>query len=482
MARGGKFGLERHRAMMEKNIADMIWDISPEEAEAADVAKCTKYECYFFGCRPRLDVNYKWIWEMDLDNLCFLVNGRPEVFLFDCLPMEGYLNSDYAAELRVSKYAYVHRIFPRPSEEDPAALHNYSLFCAGTAPLHKILGVKETLTYGNTPPPLGRNTGWLEANGGASTLDAIPADTYQRLNDLICHIFRPYFYGFRYFPSSCSSISRRILPDPPPLPGCPNVYLLRHNTVLSFQNHLDNPNCLHTSSYNLFKAIMEKFTTPVPQEPFVYVVLFSGTRCAVVRVDRKEFRFTHTTSMPFFPDDRLCEPRSSAGITALARLASKIDPNCFKLEGGPPPSHGGLFEKLPPELIDMIADFCSYDFLHLRDFAGISTCTRDAALCTSVRYIFVDTFRLVKAIDETGVSPGFDKEISKYLEEKNKSFSGLFSWERAPNRRGFCIVGHGQSEPPFEFHSLMFTKEVRYGLFSLEGKEISAQEKRDLVR
>ncbi|KAF9262102.1 hypothetical protein L218DRAFT_960769 [Marasmius fiardii PR-910] len=465
--------------MMENFIADVTKDMSPEELEAANSIQCDEYGIYF-DCKskpPLINIYHDdvaWIWEMDLDPF--------EVFLNDYSPTKNDFLRSNTEEL--SKHAYVHKIVPRPSEEDPATLQNHSLFCTGMAPLHEILGVEETLSHTETLRlhwveilvGCARNPGarWvqtehvvlkLEANGGASALDAIPARTCSKLKDLIYQIFRPYFYGLSYH-----RIGREAGRT---LPGCPNLYLLRHNTVFCIQNHLDDPNCLHTSSYNFFKAIMDNFATPISQEPFVYGVLFSGTRCAIVRVDRKKAKFTHTVTMTFFPND--FKSRSSAGITALARLASKIDPDCFQFGGRLLSSRGGLFEKLPPELIDMIADFCSHDFLHLCRFAHISTCTRDAALNASVRYIFIDGSRLVKAIDKASL--GFGENILEYLKE-NESCSGLFCLETAQNRRALCIVGYeggscSDPNPPFGINTLKPANEMGYGLFSLEGNQMS---------
>ncbi|KAF9262072.1 hypothetical protein L218DRAFT_1078251 [Marasmius fiardii PR-910] len=497
--------LDEHRAMMEKIIVGVTRGMSPEQVEAIRVRARdeSEQELYFFnGKKEPLDMWAAcYVWEMDLDNLCFWVNGFPlyrldylptkKVFLNDCLAEKTFLTSN-------TKHAYVHKIIPRPSEEDPATLHNYSLSCAGTAPLYEILGVKETLSrtetlrlrwvevlVGCAREPSGRCPTTeltialeLEANSGASTLEAISTNTCEKLKGLTYRIFRPYSYTYGSRHSFDSHKPRRTLP------GCPNIYLLRHNTVFCIQNHLDNPNCLHTSSYNLFKAIMDNFSAPIAQEPFVYGVLFSGTRCAIVRVDRKAARFTHTTTIPFFPNDY--RSRSSAGITALARLASKIDPDYFEIDSGfsefargPLSSRGGLFEKLPLELIDTIADFCSHNFLHLRKFAGISICTRDAALNVSARYIFIDGFRLVEAIDEINVSSGFDEEILNYLKAK-ESYSGLFFLKTAQNTRALCIVGYNHHRgyryvcsTPFEPHTLPCANEMCYGLLTLEGKEMA---------
>ncbi|KAF9262080.1 hypothetical protein L218DRAFT_1078254 [Marasmius fiardii PR-910] len=218
MAKDGKFGSRngwRNTVLMtEKTIADVTREMSPEKVEAADtIISEDEDESWFFNGRsePQPNIDYKWVWEMDHDNLCFLVNGHP-LHRLDYLPTEKVFLNEYSTEhvfLRnnteeLSKHAYVHKIVLRPSEEDPATLQNYSLFCAGTAPLHEIIGAREPLTHTETLRlhwveilvGYARNPGarWvrtehvvlkLEANGGASALDAIPACTREKLEDLI---------------------------------------------------------------------------------------------------------------------------------------------------------------------------------------------------------------------------------------------------------------------------------------------------------
>ncbi|KAF9262092.1 hypothetical protein L218DRAFT_457897 [Marasmius fiardii PR-910] len=92
-----------------------------------------------------------------ISTICvFLVKGNP-LYRLDYLPTKEVLNGNDKDE-KLSKHAYVHKIIPRPSVEDPATLQNYSLFCSGTALLHAILGIKETLANGNTP-----SNSWLGA-------------------------------------------------------------------------------------------------------------------------------------------------------------------------------------------------------------------------------------------------------------------------------------------------------------------------------
>ncbi|KAF9259282.1 hypothetical protein L218DRAFT_963719 [Marasmius fiardii PR-910] len=74
--------LQKHRAMMEESIADATWGMSPEEVEAADIITCDPEDelWFFYGKHKPLHNSIdEWIWEMDLDNLCFLLNGRPPI-------------------------------------------------------------------------------------------------------------------------------------------------------------------------------------------------------------------------------------------------------------------------------------------------------------------------------------------------------------------------------------------------------------------
>ncbi|KAF9259285.1 hypothetical protein L218DRAFT_963722, partial [Marasmius fiardii PR-910] len=51
-----------------------------DEVEAADIITCDSEDelWFFYGKHEPLHNSIdEWIWEMDLDNLCFLLNGRP---------------------------------------------------------------------------------------------------------------------------------------------------------------------------------------------------------------------------------------------------------------------------------------------------------------------------------------------------------------------------------------------------------------------
>ncbi|KAF9259293.1 hypothetical protein L218DRAFT_963734 [Marasmius fiardii PR-910] len=59
--------LQKHRAMMEKSIADATWGMSPEEVEAADIVESDdKNELWFFNANhePLRDGLHEWVWEM----------------------------------------------------------------------------------------------------------------------------------------------------------------------------------------------------------------------------------------------------------------------------------------------------------------------------------------------------------------------------------------------------------------------------------
>ncbi|KAL0566874.1 hypothetical protein V5O48_015126 [Marasmius crinis-equi] len=451
--------LAKKRRKVEGMISEATKGLSPEQMDKLNVVDVDDYSLYFKG-EPLNDDMIEWVYEMDLDNLCFLIDSCP-VFKLDCMPDEdefldkiGFNNYGYRSFSpdETSEHRYVHNIIPYPSEEDPDTLQKYSQSCTSTASVHEILDIRtenlpithqlrvrwvELMVSTDMASPDGMHYVdlKLEANGGENARDAMPPPSYEKLVNLAHQIFAPYVYASRVLDTSF-----RLLD------GCPDVYVLRKDTVLCIYNHLDNPSSLHTGSYRLFKAIMDHWAAPVSQERFVYGVLFSGTRCVLVRVDRAEGKFTHTETMSFFPSWFAQSP-STEGITALARLACRIDPDVFDRFGTvkePLAVETGLcrLDKLPKEILDQIAH-CFDDFAGLNAYAHLSPRTRDASLKASSAYIFIKDFRLTAAMDRDhferdGTGFEFD-EIADSPTERNLK-SALFRMESAKRKCVFCIL------------------------------------------
>ncbi|KAL0064819.1 hypothetical protein AAF712_008216 [Marasmius tenuissimus] len=418
--------LAENRRMVEESIAKM----SPE---ALEESKDQEPSSCVFGV--------EWIYEMDLDNLCFLVNGFPD-FALDNLPPAS-IWSQYETDINASDHEYVHKTIPYPSEEDLTTLEKYTQTCTGTVQRHELLGHEDLLTHSEqlrvrwVEMMVGcdalRENDYLElkleANDGTSPLDAIPLSSRQKLKDLLHRIFLPYYHGeFHHQPLSI-------------LPGCRDIYLLRKDVVFCLHNHLDNPNSLRTGSYYLFRKIMDNCSAPVSQDCFVYGILFSGTRCAIVRIDRNESTFTHTPALSFLPNlsrnSSMGSPTTD-GISALARLASRLDPDIFDrfvCEAG---------ARTEAELLERIAH-CFDDFLHLRSFALTSPQTRAAAVRVSHSYIYIDDFRLIKGITKGDLGDDFDNSPMLEALDKGKLRPTLFRTENSDAGSGLCAFGYGSS-------------------------------------
>ncbi|KAL0565678.1 hypothetical protein V5O48_016338 [Marasmius crinis-equi] len=462
--------LEENRRFMERMISEATKDMSPDEVENLYVEYRSREGLDFNG-ELRTDSFIKWIYEIDLDNLCFLVNSRPRHRLDYMPPAYVFAYGPDASDEPIDVYDYVHKLIPYPSEEDPVALQNYSESCTGTVALHELLIIDECLSHIEQlrlrwvefliAYDMRKNEKEyydvlkLEANDGIGPLDAIPPRSRQKLQDLLHQIFRPYCYG---------SLGSNPLGF---LPGCADIYLLRSDVVFCIHNHLDNADALRTGSYYLFRAIMDNWTTSgISQERVVYGILFSGKRCAIVRVDREEAKFAHTKTMVFFPDEPAVEGPSTKGIIALARMASRIDPDCFATFGSKAAepvltSSAGLLDKLPAELLDNIAHYF-IDFHHLRGFAGVSTRTRDAALRASVSYIFFKGFRFVGVANKDEVGPGLDVTIAEKLEER-KCYSDLFYGEidSGNGSPAFCAVRYRGAAPKWPETAVFLSRPPR---------------------
>ncbi|KAL0574170.1 hypothetical protein V5O48_007779 [Marasmius crinis-equi] len=378
-----------------------------------------QYECrtinYFVRCDYLSDSVINQIYEVDLDNVCFTYQNYP-VYNLDNIPSDDI----FLAELKAGnetwgyypEHGYVHKIVPYPSEEDPAILQEYDQSCKGTLTACEVLGVSE-----NQSNVQELRTRWaeflvgshhrencreytevkLENNAAQYARDAILPSTYKKLLCLINELFRPYAY-----PEYPVKVHYDFRKHKLRQLGDSDVYVVRTDTVATIHNHLNNPLALRTGTYNLFKTVMDNWTTG---ERFVYGLLFTGLRCVLVRIDRKESMFVHSDVIPFFFPEY--EPGTSTpGITAVARLAGRVDVEYFdKLEFYSDrvdsdlnlffPCYAmksSLFDKLPTEILQEIASHITrIDSLAI--FAAICPRNRFASRRASLS-IFVSRFQL----------------------------------------------------------------------------------------
>ncbi|KAL0566388.1 hypothetical protein V5O48_015624 [Marasmius crinis-equi] len=218
----------------------------------------------------------------------------------------------------------------------------------------------------------------LENNAGRNAKDAIPTPSYWRLVCLMHELFRSYAY-----PDGRYSHGVKVAYNLQRLGS--DTYALRKDTVFRLHNHLDNPLSLHTGAYKLFQTVKDYWTTE-DWPRVVYGFLFPAldVRCE---------------TFPFF----LNKGSFPTGITAVARLASRIDVDFFDELEFPLESwrhkkpvrqtyalDHNLFDKLPPELLQQIA-------LHINNietlmiFADISPRNRLASRHASLSSSFLDS-------------------------------------------------------------------------------------------
>ncbi|KAK1220549.1 hypothetical protein PQX77_016689 [Marasmius sp. AFHP31] len=499
--------LAEERRSMEDFVADMIQDYSPEDLERPCTISCDKNDNVVIHIQsdPYDDFFISYIYEIDLDNLCFLIDSFPvsyraslkkwplfltdssKVFKLDYMPPEeiflekiGYNNYGHRsyADSDPSEYRYVHKIVPYPKTQDQVVLRNYSESCTGTYAYHDLLGVNELqsvvvrtrvrwveMIVGHDLMSSNGTAAYvevkLENNCGQDTKEAMPKSSYEQLLALIWLIFLPYSY------SSVLSYTTRLFPSNSSLPpslGSTDLRVLRRDTIVHIHNHLDDLSSLRRGSYDLFRAVIDHWE--LEEIRFVYGILFSGTRCALVRVDRHHSTFVHTESLPFFPSG-YAATSSTLGITAVARLASRIDVDFFSnffywpselqrsIEctpvAAPLPLESSLFDKLPLELLQVITESIN-NFDDLFKFASIGTRNRRASQVASLS-IFISGFRLTdvattKDCDESQL----DKQTKNTLFRYNlwsTAFTMVSNGQRVYRRRagklpreGICVIGH----------------------------------------
>ncbi|KAL0564756.1 hypothetical protein V5O48_017281 [Marasmius crinis-equi] len=247
------------------------------------------------------------------------------------------------------EHGYVRKIIPYPSEEDRAILEEYDQSCKGTLAVCELLGVSEKQAEvqemrirwaeflvgshhrENSP---GSYTEVKLENAGQTTRDALLSSTYEKLLHLNEEPFHPYAHTearkvgrIRFVEEYGSNHSQ---PPQQPLSHC-------------------------TGACNLFKTVIDNWTTA---GRVVYGLLFSGSRCVLVRVDREESTFVHSNVLPFFPN--YGSRRTTTGITAVARLAGRVDVEYFdKLEFSYEKRDCyvmkfSLFDQLPSEILQEI--------------------------------------------------------------------------------------------------------------------------------
>jgi hypothetical protein len=208
---------------------------------------------------------------------------------------------------------------------------------------------------------------------------------------------------------------------------------VRGDTVLFISTHLHDERCLQVAFSRLIDEILERTETGD-----YFGVAFSIFRCAIIKVVVNEHTttFSHTAAFEFVPTFHADSP-STPGITALARLGYRIDPELFEratyiyqrygtvkskertedeklLAQGTNDAPSNVHAVLPPELWREVA-------LHLRlpdllNFGRVSQLFRKVASMI-LRYPHICGFRLVAVTEKP------ERMMEDYLFLRASSFS-----------------------------------------------------------
>ncbi|KAG2137914.1 hypothetical protein DEU56DRAFT_342827 [Suillus clintonianus] len=290
--------------------------------------------------RPQLEYGslIRWIYEIDLDRNIFHINGIP-FFNLECLPTpKTFLK--YIPEGHYDNYGRIactpgclpkHKYnLPAPPVVDHSDLARYQA-CTGTdMALSDLLAISEVLS-----PDEQVRVSLLEVTIGHCMVQVDPRD-----RTFICQLI----YDFELMPhhnqlkdrewsGACSMASFAFVPQLFDGPSIRHPSLsreeftwVREDTVVCIATHLDDERCLQASISRLITAISEQ--KDVPGDYFG--VAFSIYHCAIVKVvkDANTTTFSHTQTLQFLPSN-FAESPSTPGITALARLAHRVDPALF---------------------------------------------------------------------------------------------------------------------------------------------------------
>jgi hypothetical protein len=286
--------------------------------------------------RPRYGVvDAEWIYEIDLDNEIFHVNGIP-CFDLKCLPNdEAFLKF---VDESTNHYDNVscppecppeHKYkCPAPSAVTDSMLATYqSLVCTGThVALSDLLTVSDIMT-----PNEHVRVSLLETMIGQCMSDKYVApilfeiELADNQNELTNDQWSTAcsMANIAFAPQIFDKSSRFLYH--PELHRTEFTWV-REDTVLFIATHLDDERWLQFSISRLIDAILRQKDDPDDY----FGVSFSVHHCVVVKVVKGEHTttFSHTGALQFLPSFYADSP-STPGITALARLAYRVDPALF---------------------------------------------------------------------------------------------------------------------------------------------------------
>ncbi|KII94555.1 hypothetical protein PLICRDRAFT_692919 [Plicaturopsis crispa FD-325 SS-3] len=385
-----------------------------------DTDKIDRRAYFVSDKQPVTDRYIDWVWEIDLDRLVFLVCAEP-FFRLDHMPWDdvflqciGYDHYGHHAPIEETPSEYRYNwTAPPPSVED-AALEVYVAHKRNETSAATLLSAvdgdvlsDDECVHTQLLEVLVGNIMKAPAVGHSVRLTenvARPEELTQDIRDFA--VLLP-----------CLALLPSIFPYPDlKRPENVDAIWLRRDVVLRVTTHLDDERNMQAGIAALVSAIM----STTEGEGIVYGVVFSIFHCVLVRVDMNAGgSFDHTPALQFLPSFYAKSP-STPGITALARLGFRYDPDIvertaqwlhhkgastsldlsvsslapFKIS--PAPDITAL-DRLPMEILEQIVGHISTRSADLLKLAQLSErCKSFAAM--QLRAPFISDLQLTRAI------------------------------------------------------------------------------------
>ncbi|KAJ8583527.1 hypothetical protein M405DRAFT_884791 [Rhizopogon salebrosus TDB-379] len=490
MRRSG--AIEWKREELEEVLDELGGPYSPDSDDDFDIRIVKE--------RPWTDLFIEWIYEIDLDRNIFHVNGIP-FFSLECLPDSTafleYVTKDHYGHITCPPTCppeQKYKLSAPPVVDDSDIATYQSLVCTGTqVALSDLLAISDALS-----PDENVRVSLLEALVGQylvrrdvayithdlgliSGPEQLTDDFWLVASSMANLAFVPQMFDSKYISHEDLDLQEELT-------------WVRGDTVLFISTHLHDERCLQVALSRLIDEILEQKDTGD-----YFGVAFSLFRCAIIKVviDEHTTTFSHTAAFEFLPTFHADSP-STPGITALARLGYRIDPELFErateiyhrygigeskertedeklLAQGTNDAPSNVHVVLPTELWREIA-------LHLRlpdllTFGLVSQLFREVASMI-LRYPHICGFRLVAVIEKP------ERMMEDYLFLRASSFSaeragipatvlvGLGSdhgWDRWEDREDWIISMH----IPYasRSHSVLVSVEIKPDSSALKMKE-----------
>ncbi|KAF9009304.1 hypothetical protein BDZ89DRAFT_1078572, partial [Hymenopellis radicata] len=314
---------------------------------------------------PRNDLFIEWIYTIDLDNLVFHIDSNP-VFSLTSLPKT---EDDFLAYIGSNSYGHRSYESTTPLEYQFCANWSASPPAVDESVLEECTSLQAQQSDDVLELPESTVTGlrrrYVETFVGAlmradavykdylsflqaSKREDLSAEVLELTKKLLCVVLAPPMF---------STEARLGVVDPFQLLKTSGLHLprdekellwwMRDNLCIYISTHLDDPKNFQAAIAAIVKEMQAHDANDATHPKFG--VIFSITKCAVVRLDSATSTVIHSPALDFLPSWHTTSPHTE-GITLLARLCEYLDDIADGCPSIKPPLDACQL-KLPVELV-----------------------------------------------------------------------------------------------------------------------------------